>query len=218
MPPVARRRISLEEHLSRVGGEVTRAAVLLAAGRSMRFVPQLEERLADSPVQTGALFMQSGLHMAGLVSLCAVLEQARRPDLVNLPSLLRRLEDAAERRQLAARRGVDANILFERFAKIKERYRRRIEPMVEEVKEIRDNTVAHHGQGEVSPTTYGRISRLAERTIVLVEELHSLANDTRLNIRQTVQTVRWQSAAVWAKGIDGQWDDQSIVSIETDAL
>jgi hypothetical protein len=182
----------------------------------MRFVPQFEVRLADSAVQTAALYMQLGINMAGLVALCAVLEQARRTDLVNLPALLHRLENASERRYLANRRAIEANVFYRQFEAIKSRFKCRIEPMIEEVKAIRDTIAAHHGQADPPPTTYGRVSRLAERTIVLVEQLHLLANGPRLDMRKAVQDIRWQSAALWAKGLDGQWGDQNIVSVETD--
>ena len=116
--PVVGRDISIEAYLARVGGEVCRAAALLAAARSMRFVPQYEERLAESAVRTGAMFMQEAIHMAGLVSLCAVLEQSRRRDLINLKALLRRLADTEVRRLLAARRDVDDRLIFDQIERI----------------------------------------------------------------------------------------------------
>lgn len=215
--PTSRRQTTLDEDLSRVGGGITAAAAFLTAARSARFVPRYDERLAEGQVPTGARFMQTGLHMMGIVALCAVLEQSRNRDLVNLPSFLRRLDDAAERQRLATRLKMDSAVLYLRIAKIKERFESRIEPMIDEVKSMRDRALAHHGQGPITATTYGRISRLAERTIVLVEEIYSLIQGIRPNHRLTVQAVRWQSAAIWARGIEGRREDQMISSVgETD--
>ncbi len=158
---------SIDECLARVSGETCRAAVLLAASRSARFVPCYEKRYAESVVQTGFLYMRDAIQMAGLVALCAVLEQSRRIDLINLRVLFARLADAEVLRDLAARRSVDSRTIHGQVEQTRQRYEKRVRPFIAEVKSIRDGVMAHHGRGEVTKTTFGQISRLAERTLVI---------------------------------------------------
>jgi len=166
----------------------------------------------------GVDYMRQGIHLAGLVSLCAVLEHSpKRPDLVNLPALLRRLEDAEIRRQLAQRREVAPTVIFKQCEKIRCRYRRRVEPFIEDAKAVRNNAAAHHGRNTDWPeATYGRVFRLAARTVVLVDMIHMLANDERLNTQNVVRDVRWQSAAAWSKGLEGGWQDSGITFVDPD--
>jgi hypothetical protein len=118
--------------------------------------------------------------------------------------LLRRLEDVATRWQLADRRRVAPSVVFRQFERMRIRYRRRVEPFIEAAKAVRDNIAAHHGRNTAWPESrYGRVFRLAARTIVLVDQIHLLANDERSNIQNVVRDVRWQTAAAWPKGIGG---------------
>jgi hypothetical protein len=210
--------LTFEDHLERVGAETCKAAAYLAASRSWRFAPSLGERSSESAVLLGVDYMRQGIHLGGLVSLCAVLEQARKSNLVNLPALLRQLEDVAIRRQLADRRGVAPSVVFRQFERIRIRYRRRVEPFIEAAKAVRDNIAAHHGRSTTWPeATYGRVFRLAARTVVLVDQIHLLANDERSNIQDVVRDVRWQSAAAWSKGIEGGWEDSGIGFFDPDS-
>jgi hypothetical protein len=51
---------------------------------------------------------------------------------------------------------------------------------------------------------------------VLVDMINLLANGEHLNTQDVVRDVRWQSAAAWVKGLEGNWQDSGIGFFDSD--
>jgi hypothetical protein len=198
---------SFDDHLKRVVDETFKAASYQAAALSWRFVPDLGERWEESPVQLGFQYMRQGAHMAFLVTLAALLEARGNSELVNLPSLLRLLDDQQVRRAISDRRRLDARAVYLGATRLQERYRARIVPLAPRIEEVRNNVVAHHGRNTDWPdSTIGVLKLAMVRVGVLVDAVHALALGHATTLRETLSTVRFQSGALWSKGIDGDPD------------
>jgi hypothetical protein len=80
--------------------------------------------------------------------------------------------------------------------------------LVDDLKSFRDNIAAHHGVRDASVVVDGgKPFLLAIRTLVLVDAIHRMAKGKPFDLRSTMRTMRWQTAAIWAKGMDGQRSD-----------
>jgi hypothetical protein len=194
---------TLDEHLERVTDETTKAACYLAAALAPRLVPRLQERWHESPTQLAFQFMRQGTHMAFLVTLAALLEETRK-ERVNLPKLLRRLDDQAVCRAIATRRGLEPSAVYDRKQVLQQRFGDDIAPLIPRVKDVRDNVVAHFGRVTDWPeSTVGVLTLVMIRAVVLVDAVNGLVTGDATNIRETMSTVRYQAASLWSKGIDG---------------
>jgi hypothetical protein len=195
---------TLDEHLERVADETSKAAGYLVAALAPRFVPRLHDRLEESPTRLAFEFMRQGAHMAFLVTLTALLEQTRQHDRVNLPKLLGLFDDQQVRWTVADHRGLGRDVVYDRVQKLQGRFTRRIEPLIPRANDLRNHVVAHHGLITHWPhSTFGLLTRLMIRVVVLVDAVNELVTGDLTNIRMNIGTVRYQAASLWSKGIDG---------------
>jgi hypothetical protein len=195
----------IEDHLTRVVDEADKAARYLAAAMAFRFVPRFNERVEESPTGLAFVFMRQGVHMAFLSTLAALVEVTKKdPPRVNLPRLLRRLDDARESRTIATHRRTDSAEMHGQVAALQARFDKRIKPLIVRAKDLRDNVVAHHGVITDYPeSTYGVLTRLMIRVVVLVDAVSELMTGVKTNVRMNMVDVRYQAAQLWSKGMDG---------------
>jgi hypothetical protein len=201
MPPPALPPI--EDHLARVVDETNKAAGYLASARAFRLVPRLNERWEESPTQLGFDFLRQGTHMAFLVTLAALIEETRKVR-VNLPRLLRRLSEEQVRLTIAQTRAIELQAVTSGVEALRQRFSSRVAPLIPQVKDVRDNVAAHHGPIIHWPqTTIGLLNRALVRVVVLVDGVSELMTGERTDVRVNMNVARWQAAALWSKGIDG---------------
>jgi hypothetical protein len=123
---------------------------------------------------------------------------------VNLPRLLRRLSEEQVRLTIAQTRAIELQAVTSGVEALRQRFSSRVAPLIPQVKDVRDNVAAHHGPIIHWPqTTIGLLNRALVRVVVLVDGVSELMTGERTDVRVNMNVARWQAAALWSKGIDG---------------